>query len=106
MPAAAAPRAARRARGSAAPLAAAGSAVGFALTYILTKQLTARVGVACILWWMTVMQAVLGFLLAGLDGDVALPSGQTALWIALIGGAGLTAHFCIAKSKPLNSNTR
>ena len=91
------------ARPGAAPLtpgliAAAGSAVGFALTYILTKQLTARVGVACILWWMTVMQAVLGFLLAGLDGDVALPSGQTALWIALIGGAGLTAHFCIANA--------
>ncbi|WP_411956959.1 DMT family transporter [Paracoccus homiensis] len=77
---------------------AAAAAVGFALTYIFTKKLTAVTQTACILWWMTVTQAVLGLCFAAIDGDIALPSAQAMPWIALIGAAGLTAHFCIASA--------
>ena len=79
-------------------ISAAACAVGFALTYIFTKKLTAKVETACILWWMVVMQAVFGFICAGWDGDIALPSAQNAPWVTLIGGAGLMAHFCIANA--------
>ena len=47
---------------------------------------------------LVVMQAAFGFICAGLDGDIAMPSARTAPWVALIGGAGLMAHFCIASA--------
>lgn len=79
-------------------IAAAAAALGFAATYIFTKKLTGVTPILCILWWMTVMQAVLGFASAGFDGDIAVPSAAALPWIALIGAAGLTAHFCIANA--------
>lgn len=79
-------------------MAAAGAALGFAFTYLFTKKLTRVTSTGCILWWMTVSQAILGFLCAGLDGRIAIPSVSALPWIAVIGAAGLTAHFCIANA--------
>ncbi|MFV0383423.1 DMT family transporter [Paracoccus sp. (in: a-proteobacteria)] len=79
-------------------IAGAAAALGFAFTYIFTKKLTAVAHTACILWWMTIVQAILGFACAGIDGDIALPSAAALPWIALIGSAGLAAHFCIANA--------
>lgn len=79
-------------------IAAASCAVGFALTYVFTKKLTAVAHTACILFWMTLSQTVFGFACAGLDGDIALPSVAAFPWIAVIGAAGLAAHFCIASA--------
>lgn len=79
-------------------IAAAAAALGFGLTYIFTKKLTNVAAIGCILWWMTVSQTLFGFLCAGLDGDIAIPSAAAFPWIALIGAAGLTAHFCIANA--------
>lgn len=79
-------------------LAAAGAAIGFAATYIFTKRLTAVAPILCILFWMTVMQTVFGFACAVLDGDIAIPSAATLPWVVLIGAAGLSAHFCIARA--------
>lgn len=79
-------------------ISAAACAVGFALTYVFTKKLTAIAHTACILFWMTLSQTVFGFLCAGIDGDIALPSVAALPWIAVIGAAGLAAHFCIASA--------
>lgn len=79
-------------------LAAAGTAVFFALTTITTKKLTRTESVGCIMFWLTVMQACLGFLASVHDGDVTLPTAQTLPWLGLVGLAGLLAHFCIANA--------
>jgi len=41
------------------------------------------------------MQLMFGLICAGIDGDITLPTLQTAPWLILIGFAGLAAHFCL-----------
>lgn len=81
--------------------AAALAAVGFALTYICTKKLTAVAEASCILWWMSVMQAVMGLACAGFDGRIALPSATALPWVLVLGTTGLGAHYCIARALQL-----
>jgi len=76
-------------------VAAAGCAVCFALSAIFTRKLTRTQTVTCILFFLTVMQAVFGLIFAGWDGDIAWPSAQTLPWVVAIGFAGLIAHFCL-----------
>lgn len=83
---------------SAGLLAAAACAVGFGLTYIITKKLTATASTICILWWMVVLQTLFGFISAGIDGQIALPSPASLPWVAILGFTGLMAHFCIANA--------
>nr|WP_321253251.1 DMT family transporter [uncultured Ruegeria sp.] len=90
-------------RPGAAPLSpglflAAASAVFFAFTTITTKKLTQTAQIGCIVFWLTAMQGVLGFAAAGLDGEIGLPSVQTAPYLVLVGIAGLLAHFCITNA--------
>ncbi|WP_372884758.1 DMT family transporter [Shimia sp.] len=80
---------------SAGVIAAALSAIGFAFSIMLTKRLTRSETITCILFYLTTMQAVLGMGFAGWDGDVALPSPEATPWLALIGCAGLLAHYCL-----------
>jgi drug/metabolite transporter (DMT)-like permease len=82
-------------------IAAASAAVGFALSAILTRKLTRTQTITCILFWLTVMQAVFGLIGAGYDGDIALPSAAALPWIILIGFAGLIAHFCLTTALSL-----
>lgn len=79
-------------------LAAAGAAVGFAGSAVFTKRLTRTETITCILFWLTLMQAAFGLICAGLDGDVALPSPAMVPWLAVIGCAGLSAHFCLTRA--------
>ncbi|KUJ80114.1 DMT family transporter [Ruegeria profundi] len=79
-------------------LAAALSAVFFALTTISTKKLTQFSSIGCIMFWLTVMQAVLGLIASGIDGQIALPTLNTAPFLILVGLAGLLAHYCIANA--------
>ena len=79
-------------------ITAAASAIFFALSIILTKRLTRTEGITSILFWLTVMQLVMGVLMASWDGDVALPNAQTAPWVFLIGCAGLLAHYCLTNA--------
>jgi len=74
------------------------SAIGFALTITLTRRLTRTVSITCILFYLTLMQVILGLITAGYDGDMTLPTAQTLPWLALIGGAGLLAHFCMTNA--------
>ncbi|MDK3072826.1 DMT family transporter [Sedimentitalea sp. JM2-8] len=79
-------------------LTAALAAVFFALTTMFTKRLTRTESVGCILFWLTVIQLLLGLITAGYDGDIALPDAQTAPYLVVIGFAGLLAHFCITNA--------
>ncbi|CUJ93485.1 carboxylate/amino acid/amine transporter [Ruegeria denitrificans] len=83
---------------SAGILAAAMSAVFFAFTTISTKKLTRFASIGCIMFWLTVMQAIFGLLAAGIDGRIALPTTSTIPFLVLIGLAGLLAHYCITNA--------
>ena len=82
-------------------LMAALAAIGFASSAVFTRLLTRTETILCILFWLTLMQAVFGIICAGYDGDIALPSAQSWPWIILIGCAGLLAHFCLTKALSL-----
>ena len=83
------------------PLAAA-SAVFFALTGLLTKRLTRIESVASIMFWLTLMQLVLGVLAVGIDGAVTWPTEDTWYWLVLIGLGGVCAHFCLSSALALS----
>jgi drug/metabolite transporter (DMT)-like permease len=74
------------------------AAIGFAGSAIATKILTRTDTITCILFWLTAMQAVFGLVMAGYDGQIALPTTQSLPWLVLISFAGLTAHFCLTKA--------
>ena len=76
-------------------------AIGFACSVIFTKQLTQKVSITCILFWLTSMQLLMAIICAGYDGDISLPSSSNFVWIIIIGIGGLLAHFCITKALQL-----
>ena len=77
---------------------AAAAAIGFAGSALFTRLLTRTETITCILFYLTVMQSVFGLVCAGIDGDMTLPTAQSLPWLALVGLAGLTAHFCLTKA--------
>ena len=82
-------------------ITAALSAIGFGLTAVFTRRLARTQTITCILFYLTIMQAVLGVICAGYDGDIALPDATTLPWLVLIGCAGLLAHFCLTTALSL-----
>ena len=74
------------------------AALCFAFTGILTKRLTRTESLTCILAYLTITQAVFGLICAGYDGDIALPTAESAPLLGLVGLAGLIAHFCLTKA--------
>ncbi len=74
-------------------ISAAAAAIGFAGSILFTKRLTRTESLTCILFWMTLSQSVFGLICAGIDGDIALPSAGSVIWLALVGLGGLGAHF-------------
>ncbi|WP_170480232.1 DMT family transporter [Ruegeria arenilitoris] len=79
-------------------IAAAMSAIFFSFTTISTKYLTRFASIGCIMFWLTVMQAGLGLLAAGIDGQITMPNAGTAPFLLLVGLAGLLAHYCITNA--------
>jgi drug/metabolite transporter (DMT)-like permease len=82
-------------------LTAALAAVGFAGSAVFTRKLTRTESITSILFFLTVMQAGLGLLFAGYDGDIALPTANNLPWVVLIAVAGLVAHFCLTTALSL-----
>jgi drug/metabolite transporter (DMT)-like permease len=88
-------------------IAAALSAIGFASSMLFTKRLTRVDPALRILFWMQVLQATIagvvmiggglktGLWPASLNGGVSL---ATWGWVALLGIAGLTAHFGLTRA--------
>lgn len=79
-------------------IAAAAAALFFALTTMATKRLTRDIPIGGIMFWMTVIQAILGLIAAGYDADITLPTGATLPWLTVIAIGGLVAHFCITNA--------
>lgn len=79
-------------------LAAAASAVCFAVTAIFTKSLTRTESITAILFWLTLTQAVFGFVAVFVDGQVVLPTSESLPWLLAVALAGLTAHFCLTRA--------
>ena len=79
-------------------ITAASSAIFFALTIMLTKRLTRSQTITCILFYLTVTQLVFGVIMAGYDGDIAVPEVAQMPLLLLIGVAGLMAHFCLTNA--------
>lgn len=77
------------------------SAVCFATTSVLTKALTRNESIVSILFWLTLMQLVLGVAAGLWDGALRLPTAATLPWLALIGLCGLVAHFCLTTALSL-----
>lgn len=74
------------------------SAIGFALSAMLTKRLTRTETITGILFWLVVMQGIMGLVAAGWDGDIAVPSRQSILPLVAIGVGGLVAHLCLTQA--------
>lgn len=72
------------------------SAVGFASAMMATKALTRTDGTMKILFWMNVMQSVIG-LVANYRG-MHLPTGAAWGWLTIVCIVGLTAHFALAQA--------
>lgn len=84
-------------------LAAAGSALCFAGSMILTKRLTRAESIVSILFWLAVIQGILGLIASGADGQITLPTRATLPWLGLIGAAGIIAHLCLTQALSLAS---
>ncbi|MCE6952931.1 DMT family transporter [Cereibacter sphaeroides] len=84
-------------------LAAAGSAIFFAASIILTKTLTRHESVVSIMFWLTLMQAILGLACTFADGRTVWPTPVSGFWLALIGLSGLGAHLCLTQALSLAS---
>jgi drug/metabolite transporter (DMT)-like permease len=78
-------------------LAGLGAAFCYAMNTIYTRRIMARDSVLCVLFWMTFSQALMGFVLA-LPGGIPLPSAAIAVWVAVAGVCGITAHFALTSA--------
>tara|TARA_Y100001970_G_C14047012_1_gene756864 strand:- start:109 stop:963 length:855 start_codon:yes stop_codon:yes gene_type:complete len=77
-------------------LVAAGlSAIAFALTNIYTRRLTKTESISTIIFFLTFMQLIFGFLASFIDGKLDLPSSESIPWIVVLGLGGIVAHYCI-----------
>jgi drug/metabolite transporter (DMT)-like permease len=79
-----------------AALAVLGGAFGYAASNTMTKRLTRDDAPLAIIFYMTVVQLPLGLIPA--LGDWVTPEWADAPWFILLGIAGLSAHFCMARA--------
>ena len=81
-------------------LFAALAALGFAGNFMATKRLSGTETILCIMFYMTLMQAVMALAcaLAWSGGLPTLPTGDAAIWMAVVGVCGLAAHYCVASA--------
>jgi len=82
-------------------IAALGAAVSFAGTILITKSLGRTENATSIILMMVAMQAVLGLICAGWDGEMAWPTMRTAPWVVVVSLTGLAAHYCVTRALAL-----
>lgn len=80
-----------------AHLAALCAAIGFAFNTIYTRRLMEYDSVLCVLFWMTVSQAAMGFVL-GAPSGIPIPSAAIIPWLIIVGITGLSAHFSLTSA--------
>ena len=79
-------------------IAAALAALGFAGAAVATRALVRTETTTCVLFYLTVIQAILGLAFALFDGHIAAPTASSLPWLLLVAICGLVAHFCITKA--------
>ena len=84
-------------------LAVVGAAMGFALSYVFTRKLAPTESPLSILFYMTVIQLPLA-LIPGTTAWVSPPL-HVWPWLAAVGAAGLSAHYCMARALRLADAT-
>jgi drug/metabolite transporter (DMT)-like permease len=77
-------------------LIALAAAVGFAISIILVKSLTATESVVSIIFWMLVVQSVIGIVPAAMVWRT--PTAQVWPWIGVIALCGTYSHYCMAQA--------
>jgi drug/metabolite transporter (DMT)-like permease len=77
-------------------LVALAAAVGFAISLITVKVLTRTEGTVSIVFWMLIVQSVLGLLPALHVWQ--WPSAQVWPWVVVISICGTFSHFCLARA--------
>jgi drug/metabolite transporter (DMT)-like permease len=77
------------------------AAVGFAGSAVWTRLLTRHESATSIVFWLVVMQSVLGLVTAGWDGQIAWPSTAGWPWLWVVAVAGLVAHYCLTRALAL-----
>lgn len=84
-------------------LAALACAFGFAGSALFTKQLTSvkRVSVGGVLFWMSVMQLIMGLICGLADGAMAPLLMADVAWLVTYALAALGAHLCLTKALTL-----
>ena len=70
---------------------------GFALNMVATKKLTATETTLCVMFWLTLLQAPMGLIVAGSLPTVP-PDAETALWVLALSIGGLAAHFSVTQA--------
>ncbi|RMH53566.1 MAG: DMT family transporter [Alphaproteobacteria bacterium] len=73
------------------------AALGFALSAIFTRRIMRHDSVPCVLFWMSLTQAVAALALA-LPGGIPWPSPAVMGWVVVTAVAGLTAHFSLTSA--------
>ncbi|WP_157014797.1 DMT family transporter [Mesorhizobium xinjiangense] len=77
-------------------LIALGAALAFAVSVIMVKSLTRHDSVLTIIFWMLVIQSVLGLIPAALVWQA--PSTQDWPWVILVAFCGTFSHYCMARA--------
>ncbi len=72
------------------------AAVGFAVSVIMVKSLTRSDSVLCIIFWMLVVQSLLGLLPAALVWR--WPTATTWGWVLAVAFCGTFSHYCMARA--------
>ena len=73
-----------------------GSAISYALSHTLTKKLTKDNTPLTIIFFMTIIQLPIALIPA--INNWVTPTGIMWIWIFLVGGTALSAHYCMAKA--------
>ena len=79
------------------------AAIGFSVSVILVKALTRTNSVVQIIFWMLIIQAVIGLLPAILVWQ-PVPDNLSG-WIFIVGFCGTFSHYCMAKAMNLADAT-
>jgi drug/metabolite transporter (DMT)-like permease len=77
-------------------LIALGAAVGFGVSMVLVKSLTRTDNVLSIMFWMLLVQSVVGFFPALYVWT--WPSAHTLGWVVVIATCGTFSHYCLASA--------
>lgn len=76
------------------------AAIFFALNVIYTRQISRFESVLSVLFWMTLLQFIMGFALS-IPGGIPIPSTQGIKWVIVVAIAGLAAHYCLTSALSL-----